>query len=98
MLAGRPSQEKAISWAPCGSRKVTALGGWRAVEPHNFGVDRLVESALEAMGRQDWDRLHTILHPTYVGRLPAGNDLPRGAPPPVGVRVRFLKRRAEAKG
>jgi len=30
---------------------------------HNLGVDRVVESALEAIERKEWDRLRATLHP-----------------------------------
>jgi hypothetical protein len=40
-------------------------------------VDHAVESALEAMGRRDWDRLRTILHP-YLRWTATDGKLVRG--------------------
>jgi hypothetical protein len=40
-------------------------------------VDHLVESALAAIGRQDWDLLRSMLHP-YVRWTAADGELVRG--------------------
>jgi hypothetical protein len=72
------SHDKPIAWSdlqqPQGDR-IWRTGARRSLIIS--AVDRLVESALEAMRRRDWDRLLTILHP-YIRWSAADGERLRG--------------------